>query len=75
MNFGNVLNLGTSGIHVFAIAKYDSTADGTIISKAIYSAGDGKWVLARFASDGGMEFVVTAGGTYANPNFLDGTDP
>ena len=59
-NFGNFLNLGTAPIHVFAVSKYDSTADGSIISKSLFGASTGRWYLSRFSGNGGIEFVVNA---------------
>ena len=58
MNFGNVLNIGTSSIYVFVISKFDSTANGGIIGKTSARGGvTGRWALYRFASDGGLGYL------------------
>ncbi len=53
IDYGNILNLGTNGVYIFAVVKYDSTADGAIVGKSRAAAGGGRWALIRQATNGG----------------------
>jgi len=59
INFGNVLNLGTSSIYVFSVCKYDTTGDGTIIAKSSYRGNPARWWLTRAAVDGGQTMGIS----------------
>jgi hypothetical protein len=58
ITFGNVLNVGTSHIHVFVITRF--TGDAAVIGKSSYRANLGRWAIYRGASDGGLGFSVDA---------------
>jgi hypothetical protein len=81
-NFGDVLNLGTNPIYIFAVCKFSSTADGGIVGKTSYRGYVSRWSLTRSAADGGMYMLVQNNTTattytaYANtstsPQLLNG---
>jgi hypothetical protein len=58
ITFGNVLNLGASHVHVFAVTRF--TGDGTVIGKTSYRGFFGRWSIYRGAGDGGLGFSVDA---------------
>lgn len=58
ITFGNVLNVGTSHLHVFVITRF--TGDAAVIGKSSYRANLGRWSIYRGASDGGLGFSVDA---------------
>ena len=70
INFGNVLNIGSNNISIFAVAKYRTTAAGNIISKSLRGGATNRYALVRDAGvmNGiihGPSGVVTAT-TYAD---------
>jgi hypothetical protein len=58
VTFGNVLNLGTSHVHVFAVTRF--TGDGAIVGKTSFRAFFGRWGLYRNAGDGGLAWYADA---------------
>lgn len=70
-DFGNRVNLGTSQIFVFAVCKFNSSADGSIIAKSSYRGNAGRWFLIRVAGDGGTEMGADATGAGVVAPFTD----
>ena len=64
ITFGNVLNLGTSSISVFAVTRF--TGDAGIVGKTSSRWVSGRWGLYRFASDGGLVWYADASPSGAN---------
>jgi hypothetical protein len=71
ITFGNVLNLGTSPVSVFAVTRF--TGDGAIIGKSSSRWFFGRWALYRFASDGGLTWFVDADPAWAKADVADTT--
>lgn len=63
INFGDVVDLGTSQIYIFAVVKFDSTADGAVVSKSSATGLAGRWFVIRLAADGGTEMGADATGS------------
>jgi hypothetical protein len=64
ITFGNVLNLGTSPVSVFAVTRF--TGDAGIVGKTSSRWVSGRWGLYRFASDGGLVWYADASPSGAN---------
>ncbi len=45
ISFGNVLNLGTNGLSIFVITKFDTTNECGIVGKTAYTGANGRWAL------------------------------
>jgi hypothetical protein len=71
VTFGNVLNLGTSHVHVFAVTRF--TGDGAIVGKTSFRAFFGRWGLYRNAGDGGLAWYADATPAAGNTTFADTT--
>ena len=67
-NFGNVNNIGTNQLHIFVVAKFNSTADGSIIAKSLYGPGVGRYFIARSGASliPGLETSTNNSGTGAS---------
>ena len=50
-DFGNVNNFGTSQMHIFSVARFSNTSDGTIIAKSLYGPGAARYSLLRYGSN------------------------
>jgi hypothetical protein len=70
IDFGNNLNMGTSQIYTFAVSKYDSTADGGLVSKGSTRLNAARWLLQR---EGGttMRWGVDVGSGAVLATFTD----
>jgi hypothetical protein len=71
INFGNVLNLGTSQIFVFAVAQF--SGDASVVAKSSFRGNTGRWFLIRAAGDGGQEFGIDIGSGGVTAVFSDST--
>ena len=71
ITFGNVLNLGTSPVSVFAVTRF--TGDAGIVGKVSSRWWFGRWGLYRFASDGGLVWYVDADPVWARAFVADTT--
>ena len=71
INYGNLLNIGTNGIHIFSVTKYNSTGNGIIVSKASTATAANRWWFGRVATDGGTGLVVTGAATSGAARFVD----
>jgi hypothetical protein len=69
ITFGNVLNLGTSPISVFAVTRF--TGNAGIVGKVSSRWFSGRWGLYRFASDGGLVWYADASPSGANIVYAD----
>lgn len=69
VDFGNVLNIGTSQIYVFVVAKYDTTASGALVAKSSFRGLAGRWALWR--DTGNMIWLIDTSGSGANTTFAD----
>jgi len=59
-DFGNIVNMGTSSIHVFAVAQFNSGTNANIISKSRSTVLAGRWFFLR---DGGnLSFAIDPAG-------------
>lgn len=65
INFGNVLNIGTSNISIFSVVKYNSTADGNIIGKTNPSIPP-RWWMGRLNANQFFFAASSSGGNNAN---------
>lgn len=79
VDFGNVANLGTNSVYIFAVAKYDTTADGTILAKSSYRAFSGRWGLFRvgstmynFVDQNASNIVTSYGDATTTPELVSG---
>jgi hypothetical protein len=71
INFGNVVNLGTSQIFVFSVAQF--TGDGSVIAKSSFRGNAARWFIIRSAVDGGLSFGADATGAGVVAAFSDST--
>jgi hypothetical protein len=71
LSCGDTLDLGTGGLTIFAVAKYNTTGDGTIIAKSLFAGLAGRYALARISADGGMVGIFQNATTYYNAAFVD----
>jgi hypothetical protein len=69
ITFGNVLNLGTSPVSVFAVTRF--TGNAGIVGKVSSRWFSGRWGLYRFASDGGLVWYADASPSGANIVYAD----
>lgn len=80
INFGNILNLGTNRLSIFAVTKFVQPAAisgyGTgIIAKSYYGAQEGRWAMGYdgYWSSGMYSFVVDGANAQASFAYNPGT--
>jgi hypothetical protein len=72
IDFGNIVNMGTSQIYIFVVSQHNSTASGAVVGKSSYRANTGRWAMARDTTSGGMYMLIDPNGTTpAAPAFTD----
>lgn len=71
INFGNVINMGSSQIYVFSVVRF--SGDGAIVQKSSFRGNAGRWFLARITGDGGMVMGIDATGGGVVAPFADTT--
>jgi hypothetical protein len=69
IDYGNNLNLGTNGVYVFTVAKYDNTSDGTIVGKSSARGLAGRWSLLRIY--GSTDMLADAAGSGVQSGYTD----
>jgi hypothetical protein len=77
IDFGNVLNLGTNGLSIFAVTKYVTPVSGGrgIVGKSSYRSNPGRWALVheiQFAS-GLTTFIEDGANSQASFSFNPST--
>jgi hypothetical protein len=72
IDFGNIVNMGTSQIYIFVVSQHNSTASGAVVGKTSYRGNTGRWAMARDTTSGGMYMLIDPNGTTpAAPAFTD----
>ena len=66
--FGDVANLGTAPLNIFAVSKFNTTGDGTIVAKSSYGAV-GRYALLR--TGGNLIPLVQGASTTNQPGVAD----
>lgn len=69
IDYGNNLNLGTSGVYVFTVAKYDNASDGAIIGKSSARGLAGRWSLLRIS--GSTDMLADGTGSGVQSGYAD----
>lgn len=71
INFGNLINLGTSNFSVFAVCQFDTSANGGVVGKTSFRSNSARWALLRSSGDGGMRMLIQGGTTVAAATYAD----
>jgi hypothetical protein len=68
-NFGNVINLQSTGISLFTVANIQTSGNLSLIAKSVAGPGTGRWGLIRDA--GNMIFLLNTNATTFNIGYSD----
>ena len=71
INFGNIVNIGTSQIYIFAVSQHNSTASGAVVGKTSFRGNPGRWAITRDTTAGGMTTLIDPNGAGTAPTFAD----
>jgi hypothetical protein len=62
VDFGNVVNMGTSSIYIFVVCQFSTSANSGVVGKSSARTNAGRWSMIRDAGSGGMALLIDAAG-------------